>query len=223
MSAKTGKINFFEMVIVLFCVWLLAVSDLIVPIKNMYGNAFYMPIANSSIGQIYYITLMFFTFPIIAWGLKKILEQTAYPWLAPFVFYFSTTVTVSIHTAFYYYYHVSRRLDDSPMIKEILKDFDRLKDVLGTMYFIGLILLSLIFFFGILRKKSIFPPWFCLLNPLMGMMFYYILALIYQPLADLLYPLLIPGTMLAIMVTVYLLYMYHIERKKLRIVGIQKR
>ncbi|MDO5708102.1 MAG: hypothetical protein Q4P31_05675 [Andreesenia angusta] len=208
MKSKNPKIKIFIIISAVIAVWALALADLIIPIKNMYGEGFYTPIANASIGKVYYTTCALFTFPFIALGLKKIVMGTNLKWLTPLIFFFTGTITISIHTAYYYYYHVARRLEGNPILKDILKDFDKLKDILGTIYFIGLGFISLVLFIAVLMRKTIYPRYFAIFNPVVGVILLNLAYFINNSLGDILTPFLIPGTVLAIMVTIYLPYYF---------------
>ena len=198
--------KYIELISILIAMWALAIADLLVPIKKMYGMDFYMPLANASFGKIIYITLALFTFPFIAYGFKKIIDGTALKSLSMYVAYFFSTITVFLHSSYYYYYQVARRLNQHPELQAILNDFDKIKNVIGTIYFLGLILISAILFIQIAFGKSIYPKWFAVINPIVGMIILSIVSKINFTFYQLIYPIFIPATVLAIMMTVYLVY-----------------
>ena len=196
------------LVIAIVAVWLLAAADWIVPIKKMYGAAFYEPLVAAGTTKVVLGSLALFAFPFVTLGLRSLFLATKIRWMLPLVYLFTGTITISMHTSYYYYYQVARHLQQMPELQVILNDFDKYKDAMGTAYFVGLGLLCLCLLGVVAAGKSAFPRFFAVFNPVVGVIILSVVGAINHAAAEAIRPIFIPATMLAVMVTVYLCYLY---------------
>lgn len=185
----------------IFAAWIFCASDLILSIKGMYGSQFYENFQTISYPKILYGCLSFLAFPFLYMALKEIFSHTPFKKYIFILLFYLSTIPVFIHSSFFYYWHVVREYG---MNADILNEFDKLKDLFGTAYFVGLIVVSILLFVVVLLKKTHYPRIFAIFNPICGIILLQISK--YIGLFDILYPIFIPATMLAIMTTVYVLY-----------------
>lgn len=197
----------FVLIVEIIAVWILASADYVVPIKNMYGPAFYENLKNLSLSQANYGAYMIFVLPFVALGLGKLMKGIHLKGLVPITYFFVASVMVCLHTSYIYYYHVSRRLAEHPELQSVIDDFDKFKNFVGTVYIVGLLVLSLVVFAYVAMGRSIYPKKFAVINPLTGILVLSIFPNMQEPL----YFVFIPATFFALMITTYLMYEYRVE------------
>lgn len=193
-----------SIILSIFAAWAFALSDYLLNMRNMYGPQFYSVFKGMSPGVVTYAAFSLFAFPFLAMGLTRIFNNSSLTPFVPVMKGFLSTVPVFIHASFIYYYLVVNHLGESG--KELLAAFDRYKNPMGTLYFVGLIVLCLFLFIAIIRGKSSYPKAFAWVNPLVFVILLNILNLLAPAVAERIYPFMVPATILAVMMTVYLGY-----------------
>lgn len=187
--------------------WLFCISDYLLDMRAMFDESFYLPFVHLSYGVALYATLVLFAFPFLAMGLSIILKLSKLSYTVPYMWYYLLTVPVIIHTSFIYYYEVVQSLGTQGQGRLLLDNFDQFKNVFGALYFAGLAIISLMLFITVVSNKTVFPRSFCLCNPLVGLAILFALKHFAPDMAELIYPLLVPATFLAILMTIYSLYL----------------
>lgn len=186
--------------------WIFALADYLLDIKNMFGAGFYESFVGMDYKIIVFSTFSIFAFPFLAYGIRKILYDINLEKLSPFMLIYISTVPVFMHASFFYYYNVVNLSSASSYTVDLLNKFDILKNIFGTLYFVGLGIICIGIFIKILKGRTLYPRWFSIFNPIVGILFLNILKLILPNVAKVIYPLFVPGTILALMMTIYIIY-----------------
>lgn len=188
--------------------WLFCLSDYLMDMQGMFDERFYRPFINMPHVIALYGCISMFAFPMLALGLSQILRAAKLNRLVAVTCYYLFTVPMIIHTSFIYYYYVVNSTSSEEYKKQLLVHFDAFKNVFGAIYFVGLLIISLLLFVQILRGKSAFPRYLSLLNPIVGIVILGVLKLLLPDVASIIYPLLVPASFLAYLVTACSIYLF---------------
>ncbi|MDO5722624.1 MAG: hypothetical protein Q4P06_08835 [Actinomycetaceae bacterium] len=187
--------------------WMFFLSDYLLDMRGMFDERFYQVFENMSYPVAIYAAVSALAFPFLAMGLAHVLRAASLRLLVPVMVYFLLTVPIVIHTSFIYYYYVVTELGMSGEGKQLLDRFDAFKNVFGAAYFAGVALLSLALLVTVAMGKSVFPRYFALVNPIVGIVALNLLKAISPALGETLHPLFVPATFLAFLMTLYGLYL----------------
>ena len=89
----------------------------------------------------------------------------------------------------------------------LLAEYQSFKNIFGAVFLIGVLVVSVWLFVVVAAGKTVFPRTFALLSPLTGVLLGRMLRVVYPSAAGRLYPVLIPSFWMALLFTVYLLYL----------------
>ena len=125
------------------------------------------------------------------------------------VFLFST-VCIYMHSSYFYFartaaYHASLSGAEREAVGVLLAQYQSFKNIFGALFLAGVLAVSVWLFAVVAAGKTVFPRAFALLGPLTGVLLGRIIKAV-SPSAAALYPVLIPSFWMALLFTVYLLY-----------------
>ena len=88
----------------------------------------------------------------------------------------------------------------------LLAQYQSFKNIFGALFLAGVFIVSVWLFVVVAAGKTVFPRAFALLGPLTGVLLGRIIKAVSPSAAATLYPVLIPSFWMALLFTVYLLY-----------------
>lgn len=197
--------------VLIVALWVLTAADWVIPIAQIHGAAYSGALADATASQTLFCTLVLFTFPLATWALGELLARLGLGMLTPLVAAFFGTVTIFMHTSFYFY-HWAAQHASGDALTTMIGSFDALKDPMGTAYMIVLGLISLVVLVTMLRGR-VFPRALALVNPITGLVVLRLLKTLSPGLMRALTPALIPATMFALLITLSLLIIHVRERR----------
>lgn len=187
--------------------WMFCASDYLLDMRSMFGEGFYSVFVAMNYGTALYAAVVMLAFPFLALVISLILRLSSLSWLVPFTWFFLLTVPMAIHTSFMYYYLVVNEVGTTGEGARLLAAFDQFKNPFGLAYFAGVAFLSACLFIAIAAGKSVFPRYFALINPLIGVLALRLIATLSPTFAEAVHAALVPASMLAAMVTVCGIYL----------------
>ena len=117
-----------------------------------------------------------------------------------------------MHSSYFYFaraaaYHATLSGAEREAVGVLLAEYQSFKNIFGAMFLIGVLIVSVWLFAVVVAGKTMFPRAFSLLSPLTGVLLGRMLKTVSQTAAATLYPVLIPSFWMALLFTVYLLYL----------------
>lgn len=112
-----------------------------------------------------------------------------------------------MHSSYFYFaraaaYHASVSGAEREAVGVLLAQYQSFKNIFGALFLAGVLAVSLWLFIVVVLGKTVFPRAFALLGVLLGR----IIKAVSPSAAATLYPVLIPSFWMALLFTVYLLY-----------------
>ena len=117
-----------------------------------------------------------------------------------------------MHSSYFYFaraaaYHATLSGAEREAVGVLLAEYQSFKNIFGAMFLIGVLIVSVWLFAVVAAGKTMFPRAFSLLSPLTGVLLGRMLKTVSPTAAATLYPVLIPSFWMALLFTVYLLYL----------------
>lgn len=192
------------MILSIISAWIFALSDYLLDMKSMFGAPFYSVFNGMPLHIMLYATFCLFAFPFLGWGLIEIFKRTNLQFLGPWISAFLATVPIFMHTSFLYYYFIVNDLGAAAI--PLLNKIEIYKNFIGILYFIGVAVISACLFYAVITGRSSYPKSFAWLNPLLAVIVLSVLKFVAPSFASVIYPLLVPATILALLMSLYLIY-----------------
>ena len=133
------------------------------------------------------------------------------PWLCLLLVFLFSTVCIYMHSSYFYFaraaaYHASLSGAEREAVGVLLAQYQSFKNIFGALFLAGVLAVSVWLFAVVAAEKTVFPRAFALLGPLTGVLLGRIIKAVSPSVAATLYPVLIPSFWMALLFTVYLLY-----------------
>ena len=201
MHEKQIKLIAYASIIALWLVWL---ADLAIDIRTMFDDSFWQNMAVLPPWRVGVATFALFLFPLVSGGVYVLNRGLRQPWLCLMLVFLFSTVCIYMHSSYFYFaraaaYHATLSGSEREAVGVLLAEYQSFKNIFGAMFLIGVLIVA--------AGKTVFPRAFALLSPLTGVLLGRMLRIVYPSAAGTLYPVLIPSFWMALLFTVYLLYL----------------
>ena len=208
MSEKNTKLAAYAAIAAIWLVWL---ADLAIDIRTMFDDGFWQNMAHLAPWRVEAATFALFLFPLVSGGVYVLNKGLRRPWLCLLLVFLFSTVCIYMHSSYFYFaraaaYHASLSGAEREAMGVLLAQYQSFKNVFGALFLAGVFIVSVWLFAVVAAGKTVFPRAFCLLGPLTGVLLGRIIKAVSPPAAAALYPVLIPSFWMALLFTVYLLY-----------------
>ena len=208
MSEKNTKLAAYAAIAAIWLVWL---ADLAIDIRTMFDDGFWQNMAHLAPWRVKAATFALFLFPLVSGGVYVLNKGLRRPWLCLLLVFLFSTVCIYMHSSYFYFaraavYHASLSGAEREAVGVLLAQYQSFKNIFGALFLAGVLAVSVWLFAVVAAGKTVFPRAFCLLGPLTGVLLGRMLRVVYPSAAGTLYPVLIPSFWMALLFTVYLLY-----------------
>ena len=209
MHEKQIKLIAYASIIALWLVWL---ADLAIDIRTMFDDGFWQNMAVLPPWRVEVATFALFLFPFVSGGVYVLNRGLRQPWLCLMLVFLFSTVCIYMHSSYFYFaraaaYHATLSGAEREAVGALLAEYQSFKNIFGAVFLIGVLVVSVWLFVVVAAGKTVFPRAFALLSPLTGVLLGRMLRVVYPSAAGTLYPVLIPSFWMALLFTVYLLYL----------------
>lgn len=191
-------------------IWLVWLADLAIDIRTMFDDGFWQNMAHLAPWRAEAATFALFLFPLVSGGVYVLNKGLRRPWLCLLLVFLFSTVCIYMHSSYFYFaraaaYHASLSGAEREAVGVLLAQYQSFKNIFGALFLAGVLAVSVWLFAVVAAEKTVFPRAFALLGPLTGVLLGRIIKAV-SPSAAALYPVLIPSFWMALLFTVYLLY-----------------
>ena len=209
MTLKQHKLIAYLAIIAIWLIWL---SDLAIDIRTMFDDGFWQPMANLQPWRITFATFALFLFPLVSGGVYVLNKGLKKPLLSLLLFVIFSTVCIYMHSSYFFFakassYYADTSGAEQAVIAGLLQEYNAFKNTFGAIFLISVLIASAWLLVVVAANKTVFPRYFALLNPLTGTVLGKSIHALYPPLATMIYPVIIPAFWMALLFTVYLLYL----------------
>lgn len=211
MSEKNTKLAAYAAIAAIAAIWLVWLADLAIDIRTMFDDGFWQNMAHLAPWRVEAATFALFLFPLVSGGVYVLNKGLRRPWLCLLLVFLFSTVCIYMHSSYFYFaraaaYHASLSGAEREAVGILLTQYQSFKNVFGALFLAGVFIVSVWLFVVVAAGKTVFPRAFCLLGPLTGVLLARIIKAVSPSAAAALYPVLIPSFWMALLFTVYLLY-----------------
>ena len=208
MSEENTKLTAYAAIAAIWLVWL---ADLAIDIRTMFDDGFWQNMAHLAPWRVEAATFALFLFPLVSGGVYVLNKGLRRPWLCLLLVFLFSTVCIYMHSSYFYFaraaaYHASLSGAERKAVGVLLTQYQSFKNVFGALFLAGVFIVSVWLFAVVAAGKTVFPRAFALLGPLTGVLLGRIIKAVSPSAAATLYPVLIPSFWMALLFTVYLLY-----------------
>lgn len=208
MSEKNTKLTAYAAIAAIWLVWL---ADLAIDIRTMFDDGFWQNMVNLAPWRVKAATFALFLFPLVSGGVYVLNKGLRRPWLCLLLVFLFSTVCIYMHSSYFYFaraaaYHASLSGAEREAVGVLLAQYQSFKNIFGALFLAGVLAVSVWLFAVVAAGKTVFPRAFALLGPLTGVLLGRIIKAVSPSAAAALYPVLIPSFWMALLFTVYLLY-----------------
>ena len=208
MSEKNTKLAAYAAIAAIWLVWL---ADLAIDIRTMFDDSFWQNMAHLAPWRVEAATFALFLFPPVSGGVYVLNKGLCRPWLCLLLVFLFSTVCIYMHSSYFYFasaaaYHASLSGAERETVGVLLAQYQSFKNIFGALFLAGVLAVSLWLFIVVAAGRTVFPRTFSLLGPLTGVLLGRIIKAVSPSAAATLYPVLIPSFWMALLFTVYLLY-----------------
>ena len=208
MSEKNTKLAAYAAIAAIWLVWL---ADLAIDIRTMFDDDFWQNMAHLAPWRVEAATFALFLFPLVSGGVYVLNKGLRRPRLCLLLVFLFSTVCIYMHSSYFYFartaaYHASLSGAEREAVGVLLAQYQSFKNIFGALFLAGVFIVSVWLFVVVAAGKTVFPRAFCLLGPLTGVLLGRIIKAVSPSVAATLYPVLIPSFWMALLFTVYLLY-----------------
>lgn len=195
----------------IIAIWLIWLADLAIDIRTMFDDGFWKPMATLAPWKVTLATFALFLFPIVSAGMYVLNKGLRQPLLSILLVVIFSTVCIYMHSSYFFFakaseYYASTTGSEQLIIASLLAEYNAFKNIFGAIFLISVLIVSIWLFVVVIAKKTLFPRYFAFLSPLTGTVIGKTIKAIYPPLIDVVYPIIIPSFWMAMLITVYLLY-----------------
>ena len=208
MSEENTKLAAYAAIAAIWLVWL---ADLAIDIRTMFDDGFWQNMAHLAPWRVEAATFALFLFPLVSGGVYVLNKGLRRPWLCLLLVFLFSTVCIYMHSSYFYFaraaaYHASLSGAEREAVGVLLAQYQSFKNIFGALFLAGVLAVSVWLFIVVVAGKTVFPRAFALLSPLTGVLLGRIIKAVSPSAAATLYPVLIPSFWMALLFTVYLLY-----------------
>ena len=208
MSEENTKLTAYAAIAAIWLVWL---ADLAIDIRTMFDDDFWQNMAHLAPWRVQAATFALFLFPLVSGGVYVLNKSLRRPWLCLLLVFLFSTVCIYMHSSYFYFaraaaYHASLSGAEREAVGVLLAQYQSFKNIFGALFLAGVLAVSVWLFIVVVAGKTVFPRAFALLGPLTGVLLGRIIKAASPSAAATLYPVLIPSFWMALLFTVYLLY-----------------
>ena len=208
MFEKNTKLAAYAAIAAIWLVWL---ADLAIDIRTMFDDGFWQNMAHLAPWRVEAATFALFLFPLVSGGVYVLNKGLRRPRLCLLLVFLFSTVCIYMHSSYFYFartaaYHASLSGAEREAVGVLLAQYQSFKNIFGALFLAGVFIVSVWLFVVVAAGKTVFPRAFCLLGPLTGVLLGRIIKAVSPSVAATLYPVLIPSFWMALLFTVYLLY-----------------
>ena len=208
MSEENTKLAAYATIAAIWLVWL---ADLAIDIRTMFDDSFWQNMAHLAPWRVEAATFALFLFPLVSGGVYVLNKGLHRPWLCLLLVFLFSTVCIYMHSSYFYFaraaaYHASLSGAEREAVGVLLAQYQSFKNIFDALFLANVLAVSVWLFAVVAAGKTVFPRAFCLLGSLTGVLLGRIIKAVSPSAATTLYPVLIPSFWMALLFTVYLLY-----------------
>ncbi len=198
-------------------IWLIYLADLAIDIRSMFDEGFWQPMAGLALWRVYFASAALLLFPLVSGGLYVLNRGLKQLWLCLLLFFTFSTLCIYLQSSYFFFarastWYASASGSERVMLAGLLAEYSSFKNLFGAAFLAVVALASLWLAAVVALGKTVFPPYFALLSPLTGTLLSILLKNLAPVVHTAAYPLILPSFWMAMLMTVYLLYVLRLEQ-----------